>query len=64
MAQKAMINKELCMSCGQCIDNCSNNAISIDLNDLSAYKGFVVNQNKCIACGDCLDCPGDAIKIK
>ncbi|NHJ49494.1 MAG: 4Fe-4S dicluster domain-containing protein [Asgard group archaeon] len=54
----AEINEELCTGCGNCIDRCQMDAITMD-NDLS-----VINQKRCIGCGNCiLDCPADAIAL-
>jgi Fe-S-cluster-containing hydrogenase component 2 len=51
-----LINKELCTGCGQCVDACPADAIT--LQDAKA----VINQSLCRQCGICADqCPVQAI---
>jgi ferredoxin len=42
--RKAVINKSICVQCGECIDACRQEAIT---------KDFAVMQYRCIGCGDC-----------
>ena len=55
-----VINSEICIGCGQCIDYCPVNAIFEDQdNDVS-----FIDLEKCVECGNCLrqaECPVDAI---
>jgi Pyruvate/2-oxoacid:ferredoxin oxidoreductase delta subunit len=54
----AQVNKEKCVGCGTCVQNCSTEAI--ELVDLIAS----VNGNRCIGCGVCAHlCPEEAIKL-
>lgn len=53
------IQRDLCVGCGICHNNCPQDAISI-IN----RKAFI-NREKCNDCGICLDiCPRGAISIK
>jgi len=56
----AIVDKDLCTGCGQCVDSCPVEAISMNDNDIA-----VVNPDTCVDCGDCVDiCPVDAISMK
>lgn len=47
-----------CIECGDCVDACGFNAISMD-------GVAVVNQDKCMGCGVCEgQCPNDAISLR
>jgi ferredoxin len=49
---------EDCIHCGECIQKCSFNAISEDVD------GYTINQVKCDVCGDCTTvCPANAIEV-
>ena len=51
------INKELCMGCQTCVDECSVGAISME-EDIAFIK-----EDECIRCGVCHDvCPDDAVR--
>jgi uncharacterized Fe-S center protein len=53
------INAENCIGCGECVDHCSQQALS--LVDETAR----INEERCIGCGECiLICPNEAIAIK
>jgi NAD-dependent dihydropyrimidine dehydrogenase PreA subunit len=53
------IDSERCEACGQCIEICSIEALSIN-NDYSS-----VDLDRCIGCGICVStCPNDAIELK
>jgi ferredoxin len=56
----AIVNKDLCTGCGQCVDSCPVEAISMNDNDIA-----VVDPDTCVDCGDCVDiCPVDAISME
>lgn len=53
------VNAENCIGCEECVDHCSQNALSVE-NELA-----VINEQACIGCGECiLICPNSAIEIK
>jgi uncharacterized protein len=53
------INSENCIGCEECVDHCSQQALSV------SQELAVVNEDKCIGCGECiLICPNNAIEIK
>jgi len=59
MAEKAVVDVNLCVGCGVCIDACPAQAIS--MNDNVAK----VDAEKCVGCGVCVDsCPSQAISMK
>ena len=52
------INKEKCTGCGDCVDTCPVEALSIK------NEKAVVN-DECIDCGACVDtCPNNAISLQ
>ena len=56
----AEVNKERCVSCGACAEECPKAAISI-------WKGCyaVVDTDMCVGCGKCVQtCPTRSIKLK
>jgi Fe-S-cluster-containing hydrogenase component 2 len=51
------INKEMCVGCQICVDECTVGAISMDENVA------VIDQDTCIRCGVCHNvCPNDAVR--
>ncbi|HYE09338.1 MAG TPA: aldo/keto reductase [Patescibacteria group bacterium] len=57
--KRALVNSYLCKSCGKCIAECPNNAISFD-NDNKAC----IDHNTCLTCGYCTPvCPEFAIRV-
>lgn len=48
-ASQPKIVKEKCVSCGQCIKNCAQEAISFDEN-----KKATIDYEKCVGCGQCV----------
>ncbi len=54
------INKELCRSCGRCLQVCPYQAISLKPNDVGAYVA-TVDSMLCKGCGNCISvCPCNA----
>lgn len=74
--QKAHIDKDKCVECGQCATVCPYNAIknnerpcemacSVDAISMNVDKAVSIDNNKCIACGACVyQCPFGAIMDK
>ncbi len=55
----AIIDKEVCTGCEQCIDSCPVEAITMNDEDIA-----VVDSDACVDCGDCVDaCPVEAITM-
>jgi Fe-S-cluster-containing hydrogenase component 2 len=56
----AIVNRELCTGCGQCVNICPMEAILLDDEKIA-----VVDSNSCIDSGNCVDiCPVEAISIE
>lgn len=56
---KPKVKKDLCAACGECIENCPENAI-----DWDAQSKAEINLSKCIGCGQCIvTCDFNAIPI-
>lgn len=56
---RSVVDAELCTACGNCIDRCQFDALSIP-DDVC-----VVDKNRCIGCGVCgIACPDDALTLK
>ena len=54
------INKDLCINCGACVDNCPTEALRLEGGDLPAF-----DKELCIYCGTCIaNCPMSAIDFK
>ena len=54
----AIIDRNLCTGCGQCVDTCPVEAISL-VDDIA-----VVDAELCVDCGQCIDaCPVEAISL-
>ncbi|MHA1126625.1 MAG: 4Fe-4S binding protein [Candidatus Heimdallarchaeota archaeon] len=54
----AVIDEEICSGCGNCVDRCQMDAITLE-GDFA-----VIEQKRCIGCGNCLiGCPEDAITL-
>ncbi len=55
---QAVVNEELCSGCGNCVERCQMDAITLE------SEFAVVEQKRCIGCGNCLiGCPEDAITL-
>ncbi|HHC25468.1 MAG TPA: DUF362 domain-containing protein [Desulfobacterales bacterium] len=53
------VKQKKCVGCGDCIDHCSQKALSM------AEEKATIDQKKCIGCGECLlICPNSAIQIQ
>ncbi|MEJ2040991.1 MAG: DUF362 domain-containing protein [Desulfosarcinaceae bacterium] len=53
------VNAENCIGCGECVEHCSQHALSL------ADDKAGVDEERCIGCGECiLICPNEAINIK
>ncbi len=53
------VKKKKCVGCGDCIDHCSQKAISL------VDEKSVINPKKCIGCGECIIiCPNNAIQVQ
>ncbi|AKB86132.1 MULTISPECIES: 4Fe-4S binding protein [Methanococcoides] len=56
----AIINRDECVGCGTCVDDCPSEAISMDGDNIA-----VVDNDECLDCGACVDsCPTDAITME
>ncbi|MDD1752054.1 MAG: 4Fe-4S binding protein [Methanotrichaceae archaeon] len=55
----AKVNREECVSCGTCVDECPEEAIALDDEEIAT-----VNPEKCTECGKCVEaCPSSAINL-
>jgi pyruvate formate lyase activating enzyme len=53
-----MYRKNKCIKCGECVRNCSRQALSLNANELS------INRQNCNLCGNCAQkCPTEALAI-
>ena len=53
------IVRKKCVGCGECVDHCSQNAISL------VDEKAIINPEKCIGCGECiLICPSEAVQVQ
>ena len=56
----AKVNKDECVGCGSCVDECPSEAISMNDDDIA-----VINADECTDCGMCVDaCPTEAISME
>jgi len=53
------VKRKHCVGCGECVDHCSQEAISM------AEEKAVIDPERCIGCGECiLVCPNEAVAIQ
>ncbi len=53
-------NARSCVSCGTCVEECPEEAISLDDEEIA-----VVNKEKCTECKTCVEaCPSEAISME
>ncbi|WP_094226583.1 ATP-binding protein [Methanolobus psychrotolerans] len=56
----AIVDKNACTGCEQCVNSCPVEAISMTDEDVA-----VVDPDACVDCGDCVDvCPVEAITLE
>jgi ferredoxin len=56
----AVVNRDECVSCGTCVEECPQEAISLDDEEIA-----VVDAEKCNECGTCVEaCPSEAISMQ
>jgi nitroreductase/NAD-dependent dihydropyrimidine dehydrogenase PreA subunit len=56
------INKEKCILCGKCTENCPGEYIKLQENAIKTNEDSLFG---CIQCGNCMmTCPADAIKVR
>ncbi|WP_135612859.1 4Fe-4S binding protein [Methanococcoides sp. AM1] len=56
----AIVNRDECVGCGVCVDDCPAEAITMDEENIA-----VVDAGKCTECGICVDsCPSEAISME
>ena len=61
-----IINPDLCIKCGKCLEACKYNAIIGNLNTSHFAHSFPfeIRQEKCTRCGECVKvCPVEAIDV-
>jgi NADH-quinone oxidoreductase subunit F len=61
-----VVNPELCIMCGKCLEACKYNAIVGEKKESfrSGYLPFEIRQKRCTRCGECLNvCPTGAIEV-
>ena len=52
------VNEEMCTACGQCVEECPVDAITLQDNDKAS-----IDMDQCIRCGTCHDtCPEEAVR--
>ena len=60
MNMPAKVNREECVSCGTCVEECPEEAITLDEEEIAT-----VDEKKCTECGKCAEvCPSEAIEIR
>ncbi|MHB1325214.1 MAG: 4Fe-4S binding protein [Thermoleophilia bacterium] len=60
MAEKPKIDPEECTGCGICVDECPNECLELDSEDIA----ILANLATCDGCATCEEsCPTEAIKM-
>ncbi|MBC7085646.1 MAG: 4Fe-4S binding protein [Methanomethylovorans sp.] len=53
------IDRNLCTGCGQCVDTCPVEALSLDSDNIA-----IADADLCVDCGQCVDvCPVEALSL-
>ncbi len=56
----AIVNKEECVSCGTCVEECPEEAITMGDDEMP-----IIDKEKCTECSTCVEaCPSEAIKVE
>jgi NAD-dependent dihydropyrimidine dehydrogenase PreA subunit len=61
-----IINPDLCIKCGKCLEACKYNAIigNVNTSHIPHSFPFEIRQEKCTRCGECVNvCPTEAIDM-
>jgi heterodisulfide reductase subunit A-like polyferredoxin len=59
----AVVDEEVCSGCGDCVDRCFFDAITLEERD--GEEVSTIDAEKCMGCGLCqVTCPEDAISMK
>ncbi|RJQ45820.1 MAG: 4Fe-4S dicluster domain-containing protein [Gaiellales bacterium] len=59
--ERPVIDREECTGCGICIDECPNECLEFDSEDIAT----LVNAEACDGCGTCEEvCPTEAITME
>lgn len=54
-----IVDRNLCTGCGQCVDTCPVEALSLGPDDI-----VVADVDLCVDCGQCIDvCPVEALSL-
>ncbi len=54
-----IVDRNLCTGCGQCVDTCPVEALSLGADDI-----VVADADLCVDCGQCIDvCPVEALSL-
>jgi ferredoxin len=55
----AEVDRDECVGCGTCVDECPEEAIKMDDEEIA-----VIDAEKCNECGTCVEaCPSEAISV-
>jgi ferredoxin len=59
---RAVVDEKICTGCGQCVENCPDDVLSLDGGKAKPGSGIFIG---CIACGQCVAiCPTGAIAVE
>ncbi len=60
MAWNVVVNEELCIGCGECVDVCP-----VEVFELQDDKAVPVNVDECLGCESCVEvCEQDAVTVQ